>query len=184
MRHAMWGLGGDVCRSQSAGGEQALPLVVTAESPIRIWLEISFGRGVGKFPNSVAPIGYKSGSAVLPACTSVFTFSPTCGPLKFYTPAWISWVARIPYTRMSFWHMGAESPHFGRKYGTHGTKRTVTVRFGSARRETHGGAGATVRSAVRSAVRSCATRTHGSDRNWQCAGAGGRGACLSLWANC
>ena len=50
------------------------------------------------------------------------------------------------------------SQHLGRKYGTHGTKRTVTVRFGNARYETHGGGGATVRSAVRSAVRSCATR--------------------------
>ena len=53
---------------------------------------------------------------------------------------------------------GYRGVHLGRKYGTHGTKRTVTVRFGNARYETHGGGGATVRSAVRSAVRSCATR--------------------------
>ena len=93
-----WGLGGDVCRSQSAGGEQALPLVVTAESPIRIWLEISFGRGVRKLPDSVAPIGYKNRSAVLPVCTPVFTDMRAAQILHarmdflgcpvFHTPAW------------------------------------------------------------------------------------------------
>jgi hypothetical protein len=90
-------------RALGAGGKlpgrQALPLVVTAESSVRIWLEISSGRGVGKFPNSVAPICCKNGSAVLPVCTPVvFTDMRATQILHarmdflgcpvFHTPAW------------------------------------------------------------------------------------------------